>query len=438
MKVLFVRPKYTSILVNLEPLGLEYLGGMLNGVNIPYEIFDEFNMMSLFCFTRLSHKIKSQAFTHIGFHVNANSVDYCLKTAKRLKRKFPYLKILMGGPHVELNYNDFCIDEVDYVCYDNGLESLEKCYRGNFKMEVLQNANGIAYKDSSVKWVFREKSPAICRYHVKPDRSEFYKGLKRNFILCKGSYAIVRGSFSCPYDCSFCYCTRMNSGQYAERNLEELLQEISEIQHKNIWIMDDDFLINTERVRDFCNKMIDAALNKKLMIYGRADSIVRNKELMPLLYQAGVRDIMVGLEAVTDKLLEDYNKETTRNINKEATEILRENNIVCNGLFVISHDSTRQYFKELIYFIRKQKLLWVVFGIFTPYKGTAAYEQYKELVKHLPSKKMDGAHVTIKPVHMGSLEFKLRFYLLHLLFYPKLFIRSWMKSAYDTKNSGWF
>ncbi len=438
MKVLLVRPKYTSILVNLEPLGLEYVGGMLNGINIPYEIFDEFNMSRLFINSRLSHKIKSQSFTHVGFHVNANSVDYCLNTAKKLKKRYPHLKILMGGPHVELNYKDFCIDEVDYVCYDNGLESLEVCYKENFKKEILQNAKGIAFKDSSGKWVFKEKSPAICKYHVKPDRSHFYKGLKKNFIMQKGSYGIVRGSFSCPFNCSFCYCTKMNNGVYMERDLDEFIHEIRDIKHQNIWIMDDDFLINTERVKSFCYKMINASQQpKKLMIYGRADSVVRNKEIMPLLYKAGVRDVMVGLEAVTDKLLDQYHKETTRNLNEEAIQILRENNIVCNGLFVISHESNRQYFRELVSFIKKNSLLWVVFGIFTPYKGTLAYEQYKEQVAQLPSRKMDGAHVTVKPIHMSAFEFKMRFYWLHLIFYPKLFIRSWLKSAYDTKKTGW-
>lgn len=434
MKVLLIRPKYTSILVNLEPLGLEYVGGMLNKADIAYEIFDEFNMSGIFLFHRMIRKITTGNFTHVGFHVNANSVDYCLNTASRLKKKFPHLKILMGGPHVELNYKDFCVDAVDFVCYDNGLEALESCYKGSFTRDILQNAKGIAYKEDNGAWVIHEKSPPISKYHVKPDRSEFYKGLKRNFILCKGSYAIVRGSFSCPYNCSFCYCTKMNSGQYTERNLDELVREISEIQHGSIWIMDDDFLVNTERVYDFCCKIIENKIRKKFMIYGRADSIVRNKDIMPLLYKAGVRDVMVGLEAVTDMFLDDYNKETTRNINEKATEILKKNNIVCNALFVLSHESTRQYFRELVDFIRKNKLLWVVFGIYTPYKGTGAFEQYKEQVRQLPSKKMDGAHLTIKPLHMSPFEFKIRFYLLHLLFYPKIFIRSWLKSAYDTKK----
>lgn len=425
MKVLLVRPKYLSLLVNLEPLGLEYVGGMLKGIGITYEIFDEYNMPFIFRFHKMARKIQEEGFTHVGFHVNANSVDYCLRCAKRLKRRFPLLKILMGGPHLELNYKDVCIEEVNYACYDNGLVSLEKCFKEDFRPEVLREARGIAFKDESDEWVFKEKSPAICSYHVTPDRRAFYEGLSKNYILCKGRYAIVRGSFSCPYNCSFCYCTRMNDGKYKERPLDDLIGEIKALSHENIWIMDDDFLVNAERVQEFCRRMIGEVPPKKLMIYGRADNIVRSRDVMPLLYKAGVRDIMVGLEAISEEFLEDYHKETTRSINESAISILRENHIVCNGLFVLSHNSTRQYFSDLVRFIKANKLLWVIFGIFTPYKGTAAYEQYEELVKDIPSRKMDGAHITVQPVHMSSFEFMLRFYLLHLLFYPKILLQAW-------------
>jgi hypothetical protein len=46
-------------LANLEPLGLEYVGGMLKRIDIPYEVFDEFNMTAMFLFYRLIRKIKA-------------------------------------------------------------------------------------------------------------------------------------------------------------------------------------------------------------------------------------------------------------------------------------------------------------------------------------------------------------------------------------------
>lgn len=436
MKVLLIRPKYQSILVNLEPLGLEYVGGMLKGIGIEYDVFDGYNLSPLFFFTRLRMKISREKFTHVGFHVNANSSDYCLKTALKLKKHFPEIKILMGGPHLELNYRDYCTEAVDYICYDNGLVSLENCFKKEFHPEVLKKATGIAFKDEAGNWVFKDPGPAISSYHIKPDRSHFYQFLKKNFILGKGSFAIVRGSFSCPYRCSFCYCTQMNGGEYRERAMDGLIEDIRDIQHDKIWIMDDDFLVSPERVENFCNRIIKEKLNKQFMIYGRADSVVRNVHLMPKLYQAGVRDVMVGLEAVTDELLNDYQKQTTKKINEEAIDILHRNRIICNGLFVISHTSKRSYFRNLRTFIRKNKLLWVVFGIFAPYKGTPAYEEYKNEVQSLPSKMMDGTHVTVKPLYMSRLELKLRFYLLHFPSYAKLLFRIIRRTAYDIEMKG--
>ena len=42
IKVLLIRPKYSSIVANLEPLGLEYLSGLAGELGIECEIHDEF------------------------------------------------------------------------------------------------------------------------------------------------------------------------------------------------------------------------------------------------------------------------------------------------------------------------------------------------------------------------------------------------------------
>ena len=127
-----------------------------------------------------------------------------------------------------------------------------------------------------------------------------------------------------------------------------------------------------------------------------------------------------------------------RNENIQAIKNLHENNIVCNGLFVVSHSSTKQDFKNLIKFIKENNLLWVVFGIFTPYKGTDAYYEYKDRLINYKSKRLDGLHITIKPEHMSSFMFMARYYWLHVLTYPKTIVRALLKTSYDTKKKGWF
>ncbi len=437
VKILLVRPKFTSIIANLEPLGLEYIAGLCKEMNVECEIFDEFQYSWINRMNRLVNKIKKGGYNYVGFNSNANTVDYILETSEKLKKRFPNIFIWVGGPEAEMNYKDFCTDYIDMVYYDNGLQTLKNLISDGFSIENMSLQNGICFK-SNGQWQYKEKGLPVCDFICKPDRTAFYNGLKKNFIFLKGSFALSKASFSCPFRCSFCYCTKMNSGKYTERDIMKVVDEVEEIDHPRIWFVDDTFFVDKERVRIFCDEIIKRGIKKQFMAYSRADFLAENPDILPLVYKAGFRDIMVGLEAISDEQLNEYNKQTSKNENIEAIKNLRENNLVCNALFVVSHTSTKQDFKSLIRFIKENNLLWVVFGIFTPYKGTDAYDEYKDRLINFKSKRLDGIHITVKPEHMSSFMFMFRVYWLHVLTYPKVMVRALFKTAYDTKKTGWF
>lgn len=437
LKVLLIRPKYSSIVANLEPLGLEYLMGLAGELGIECEIHDEFQYSWLFRYSRMKRIIKKGGYNFIGFNANANTVDIINKRAAQLKKDFPGITIMVGGPDAEVNFKDYCTDAVDIVYHDNGLQTLKNMWQQGLSAEVLDKQTGICFKKDG-EWVMKEKGDPVCGFINKPDRTAFYRGLKKNFIFMKGKYALSKASFSCPFNCAFCYCTKMNSGEYTERNIMEVVDEIEELKHDKIWFVDDTFFYDKERVRVFCNEVIKRGLKKTFMAYARADFLAANPDILPLAYEAGFRDMMVGLEAITDDQLDEYNKQTTRDENINAIKNLRDNNIVCNGLFVINYTATRQDFRNLMKFIKQNELLWVVFGIFTPYKGTDAYDEYKDKVVNFKSWRLDGTHITIKPTNMSSFEFMFRYYWIHVLTYPKIMFRTLMGTAYDTKKKGWF
>lgn len=437
LKVLLIRPKYSSIIAYLEPLGLEYLAGLCRDLKIECEILDEFQYSRFFRYSRMVRKIKKNGYNFIGFTANANTVDYIKEQSCRLKKNFKDITIMVGGPEAELNYKDFFTDDIDLVYHDNGLQTLKNIWESNLTDEIFEEQSGICYKKEN-EWIIKEKGDPVNSFIVKPDRTEFYKGLRKNFIFLKGKYAISKASFSCPFHCSFCYCTKMNSGIYTERDIDEVIEEVASIDHDKIWFVDDTFFFHKERVKLFCEKIIEKGIKKQFMAYSRADFIANNPDILPLAYKAGFRDLLVGLEAVNDEQLKEYNKQTSKNDNVLAIKYCHENNIVCNGLFVISHKSTKQDFKKLIDFINENNLLWPLFGIFTPYKGTDAYEQYKDQLINFKSKNRDGLHVTIPPEHMSAFMFQMRYYWLHVVTYPKILVRTLFHSAYDTKKKGWF
>ncbi|MDE6530827.1 MAG: radical SAM protein [Lachnospiraceae bacterium] len=413
------------------------MAGLCRDLKIECEILDEFQHSWFFRYNRIVRKIKKNGYNFIGFNANANTVDYIKGRAGQLKKKFKDITIMVGGPEAELNYKDFCTDDIDLVYHDNGLQTLKNMWESNLKEEVLEEQSGICYKREN-EWIIKEKGKPVNGFIVKPDRTEFYRGLKKNYIFLKGKYAISKASFSCPFHCSFCYCTKMNSGIYTERDIDEVIEEVESIDHDKIWFVDDTFFFHKERVKLFCEKIIEKGIKKQFMAYARADFIAKNPDILPLAYRAGFRDLLIGLEAVNDEQLKEYNKQTSKNDNILAIKHCHENNIVCNGLFVISHKSTKQDFRKLFDFIKENNLLWPLFGIFTPYKGTDAYEQYKDQLINFKAKNRDGLHVTIPPEHMSAFMFQMRFYWLHVLTYPKVMVRTLFHSAYDTKKKGWF
>lgn len=437
IKVLLVRPKFTSIVANLEPLGLEYLAGLCRDLNIECEILDEFQYSWIGRYGRIRKRIKNKKYNFIGFNANANTVDYIKERAAQIKKDFPNVTIMVGGPEAELNYADFCTEDIDLVYYDNGLQTLKNMFESKLKLSVLEEQHGIAFKKDG-NWILKEKGAPVNCFINKPDRTAFYKGLKKNFIFMKGKFALSKASFSCPFNCNFCYCTKMNSEKYTEIDIMDVIEEIESIKHDKIWLVDDTFFYNKERVRLFCETIIKRGIKKQFMAYSRADFLSENPDILPIAYKAGFRDILVGLEAITDDQLDEYNKGTSRNDNIQAIKNLHDNNIVCNGLFVVSHESTKQDFKNLLRFVKENNLLWVVFGIFTPYKGTDAYYEYKDRLVNYRSGRLDGIHLTIKPEHMSSFMFMFRYYWLHVVTYPKIIIRSLFKTGYDTKKRGWF
>lgn len=437
LKVLLIRPKYSSLVAHLEPLGLEYLAGLARDLEITCEIHDEFDRPWTFRFSRMCRIIKKGGYNFVGLNANANTVDYIIKRAKQLKQKFPRITIMVGGPEAEMNYREFLTDDIDIVYYDNGLRSLKAIWSAGLDIDVMDEQTGIAFKKNG-EWIVKEKGDPVCGFINKPDRTAFYRGLKKNYIFMKGKYALSKASFSCPFNCSFCYCTKMNSGVYTERDMNEVLDELEEIKHDKVWFVDDTFFFHKERVIEFCNEVIKRGIKKEFMAYARADFIAENPDVLPLAYEAGFRDILVGLEAITDELLDEYNKQTSKEINERAIKNLLDNNIVCDGLFVISYTATRKDFKNLMTFIKDNNLLWVVFGIFTPYKGTDAYDEYKDMVVNFKSWRLDGTHITIKPTNMSSFEYMLRYYWIHVLTYPKIMVRTLFGTGYDTKRTGWF
>ncbi len=418
---LFVRVHYDKRVASLEPLGLEYLMSAVKLEGRNCMIHDEGLYDPFFRFKRLLKKIDDNKITFVGLSVMSNTAWYVLEVIDKLKKVRPHLKIMVGGPEIVMNHRDFFRHNIDFVYYDNGLESFREAVRNDFDTKTLANCTGISYQDNG-QWIENECGDPISDYNIKPDRSLFYENRKKYRVLAKGTFSVMKGSFSCPQKCSFCVSRHFNSCQYREREIDKIVDEIIELDNDKIFFIDDDFLLNKDRVIKICNKLIEKNCYKTYMIFARADSVVRCKDIMPLLYKAGFRDMLVGLEAIEDTTLEKYNKNSSVALNKEAVKILRENNMICVGLFVINYDFKHKDFMNINKFIRKEKLIWVLFGILIPFKGTPVHEENKDKLYKYTYKRTDGTKVLMETTNMPKWLLKLEFAFLYYVNYPRIYL----------------
>lgn len=116
----------------------------------------------------------------------------------------------------------------------------------------------------------------------------------------------------CPFRCNFCY--RMDSG-FRPRSPEKIIEEI-EMLKKNygvtfISFIDELLMSSVKRTVDFCNMMIDKAVNVKWSCCGRLNYASRDKEMLRLMKKAGCVFVNYGIESMDNEALKRMNKNLT-------------------------------------------------------------------------------------------------------------------------------
>ena len=228
--------------------------------------------------------------------------------------------------------------------------------------------------------------------------------------------SLIKSSFGCPYQCKFCFCRKVTDGHYFTRDLENIIEELKSIKEKEIYIVDDDFLVDRERILRFCDLLEKNKIEKRYLIYGRADFVASNEDVIKRFKALGLRAVIVGLESCRSNELLDYNKKTQVETNERAVKILQKYDVECYGTLILGLDWEKEDFMALAKWIKKLGLVFVNLQPLTPLKGTELYEQYKGnfIIKEDEYEKWDLAHLVVKPSHISIRKY---YYYTILLYY---------------------
>lgn len=429
-KFLLVHPEISRTKYNFagvidnEPLELEYICAMLQEHGCEVELWDgQVEKVSL---EEKVKQYKPDYFYVCGRTRQENFMkEYC-RTAKKYNQN---TITIVGGIHAQHNYQRFYIEAVDFILLSFDIYHILKILQGEKKREI----SGICFKENK-KWYKNQSQPFDINQLPRADRTYFYKHLDRYRYLELSPCAHVRTAYSCPYSCQFCYRNKLNDGKYVTREIEDVVQEIEEIQCDNIYIIDDDFLVDPNRIKRFIALIKEKNIHKRYVCYGRADFIARNEDILKQLKEIGFYYILVGLEAMDNAHLKSYHKKSSLNYNKKSIDILNKLGIHIMGMFIVDLDFTKKDFKQLYQWIKKYQVKHVAISIFTPEMGLATYQEYKDRIITKNPEHWDYLHVVAKPNKMGVKQYYFHYHVLLI----KLFLRGYKDGIYDFIDYGYY
>ncbi len=398
MRVLLVRPKPDKETIGLqnvmicEPLELEYIGAYIKPLGCDVVIVDMILENKPLSYFMTKYQPDVVGITSYIAHVNVVK-----RYAKEIKAAYPEAQVVVGGVHAEVVPEDFKNENVDYIICANGMRTFAAI------LESIENKQF----ETEIEGVWRENSPRALKEttfdYPHPDRSLVERYREKYYYMFHNPCALMKTSFGCPYQCSFCFCREVTDGKYFTRDLADIIEEIKSIPEQEIYIVDDDFLVDQGRILDFCRMLRGNHLNKRFLIYGRADFIAGNEEVIEAFALAGLRAVIVGLESSSEEELKKYNKKSSVELNERAIHILKKYNVECYGTLILGIDWGPDDFKRLYKWIKKIDIKFINLQPFTPMPGTSLYEIYKDqlIIPRSHYEKWDLAHLTVKPSKMS-------------------------------------
>lgn len=422
MKLLLIRPRPEKETIGLqhvmivEPLELEILGACKRKQDSaiiidmiiekkPIEYFLKIHKPDVLCVTGY--------ITHVG------TIKAICQTAKRFDTK---IKTLVGGVHCEVCPADFNHPAIDYRVVRNAVTVFAK---------VLDH---IEYDSELPAGVFKygenlnaRKLPAIDFNYRFPDRSLTARYRHKYFYIFQDKVALLKATFGCPFTCNFCFCRKITEEKYRQRDIQSVIEELESINEKEIYIVDDDFLADKKYVKNFLTQLENKNIKKRYLIYGRADFIVKNPELLARFRSNGLRTVIVGFESFFEEELKLFGKNIDVDTNHKAMQILNELGIDCYATVILSPDWGKEEFRKLEITLKKLKIHYVNLQPLTPLPGTDfTVTESKLLISRNDYAKWDLAHVAISPSKLSVEEY----YKELLSLYAKILFQWWVIKKY--------
>lgn len=312
--------------------------------------------------------------------------------AEVVKRAMKDVPVIIGGLFPTYNWK-FCFEKssnVDIIVFGEGenilaqiVNNLEK---GTSITAACTPVEGVAWRDGADIRINDKKG-----YNTDLDRLPFpawhlldlqkFFAMQKNFYELRPPFFTVLSSRGCPEACTFCNMYITHGRKWRFRSPENFVDELEFLSKKynvkNFFIADDNFSFNLERAKEICKEI----LKRNLSIHyntGNGLSIKRiDKELLELMKASGCGSVALAIESGSERIRNEvYKKRLPTEKIYQAVNWCNEVGLPCVAFFMVgAPGETRESVEETKKLLKELPLTLCTCGIYTPYPGTALYDE---------------------------------------------------------------
>ena len=350
-RVLFITPR--SVFLDSDrvfpPLGILYLKGVLDEADVYSEIDDEFDFKDI---ERYGN------FSHICISCVTPQKDEAEMILSKVKKHFPFQKVIIGGPHAIFYTNDCATLDYDHIVVGDGEKAIIDILSGQGNKIINKNLS--ASEMNSMPLPFRS-GDFLEKYQYSLD------GLKTTTMIT---------SRGCPFNCGFCEHAKTKVRYYNPVRIEKELARVVELGYEAVMFFDDLFAVNQKRVDSLCE--VIKSFGVKFRCFGHVKCMT--PEIAKSLAKAGCVETGVGMESGSQKILDRVKFPTpTIEESHKYIEICHSCGIRVKAFFMLGlPGESRETIKETEKFIANSGVDDFDLAIYYPYKGTRIRDRINE------------------------------------------------------------
>lgn len=389
MKILLVRPFNKESLTVVPPLGLGYLATSTKKDGIKIRILDCIKEKILpEDFANIIKKWKPDIVGITIFSSDLAATKDYLEKVKMLDEK---IITIIGGPHpsaLPKECFDFYQNSLDFAFVGEaelGFPILVNQLKRSkiIKTESLKKIPGLVWRKNDEIKINKPQYPMDLDSLGFPSwnliKPETYPHAPIGGFARRFPVAYILTSRSCPFQCTFCAAKTTHGFVFRRKSLDGVMKEIKYLIKrrgiKEIHILDDNFTLSRDFVKDFCQTIIKEKLDFSWNCSNgiRLDKI--DEETLILMKKAGCYSVAVGIESGSDRILKHMKKNLTKNYIKKQVSLIRKVGIEVTGLFILGYPAeTKKDILQTISFAKSLSLTKAAFSVFRPLPGSEIWE----------------------------------------------------------------